>query len=919
MHLSPPVLLMITKISAHLFALLVASLLLGSSLLGQEVAADAEGADSPATKAASTWSEVTEAEKLFALTVAPALEAKCFACHGQEADAIESGLVLTSLKATLEGGDSGESVLVPGDRQASWLYLSATWQHDELQMPPKENDRFDAKTLEALGTWIDLGAPWPSAARQQEIREQFSAGLTVPTSGGLNASWDQRRYEPKTLWAYQPLNKTGSPTADGSADNPIDAFLNAKLDELGIEAAGRADRRTLARRLFFDLTGLPPTPQQVRAFVEDPEPDELAWERLVDRLLASPRFGEQWARHWLDTVRYADSAGFANDYQRPNAWRYRDYVIRAINQDRPLSDFIREQIAGDELDPHDPEMLIAVGMLRMGPWEQTGMSIDKVTRQQFLDDVTDVIGQAFLAHPLQCARCHDHKFDPIPTRDYYRIQAVFSTTQFADRDAAFLSSENQSDFEQQTHYLQQRIAFFEGVIQELKEKETKASREWYAERGLQYATRDKKLKQGVPEELIAPKNTGFTAADFGLERIARKYLQRHRWELDRFRAIALSTYSGPTPKRNSVQDRIEMPANLEASGKLEQTSILSGGDIFSPTIPVSPGVLSVLTGVLSHDQVLEKSSLTTDTIGRRTEFAHWLVDAARNPLTPRVLVNRIWQHHFGQGIVKTPNNFGTAASQPTHPALLDFLATELVDSKWSAKTLHRLILLSDAYCRAEDYAQPQQREQLKEKDPLGTSYAVFQARRLSAEEIRDSQLAISGLLNLESGGPPVRPNLNPEVAVQPRQIMGTYAPIYQASPLPADRNRRTIYALRLRGLRDPMLEVFNQPSPDLPCEQRDISTVAPQALTLFNSSFSFDRALAMAERLLHEGQQYGLDDKGVVTRAFELVYSRLPDAQELKQCLEHWQLMAARHEHINLPDSLPPVEFTRSFVDENTG
>lgn len=876
------------------------------------------------------WEDVSAGEKLFALTVEPVLRGKCIACHGQDADNVESGLVLTVRDAMLSGGDSGEAVLIPGKRSESWLYLSATWEHEQLQMPPKENDRLSADDLEALGQWIDAGAPWPSAERVEAIRKQFATGVVVATSGGLDSNWDERRYASDTLWAYQPLAQVRPPKSTGlPAHNTVDLFLNAELSKLGLSPSSMAPRATLIRRLFFDLTGLPPSAEQVRAFVDDPRPTIEAWEQLVDEMLASPQFGEQWARHWLDTIRYADSAGFANDFERPNAWRYRDYIVRQLNADYPVDQFIREQIAGDEIDAQDPEKLIAAGMLRMGPWEHTGMSVDRETRQLFLDDVTDIVGQAFLAHPLQCARCHDHKFDPIPTRDYYRIQAAFATTQFAEREADFLDSENQRVFGQQKHYLQERIQYYQAILEQLNAKELAAAKAWYAERGWSYANRQQKLREGVPESEIAPRKIGFTAEDFGLERIARKYLERHRWELDRYEPIAYSVYSGPTPGRKSAMSRLTMPEELEKSGKLEQTTILAGGDVFSPTLPVQPGVFSALAGILHNDvsdtlinRVREESSIAQQVTGRRLAFAEWLTDPKRNGLTPRVMVNRIWQHHFGRGLVTTPNNFGTAGAKPSHPDLLDYLALELVNSGWSAKHVHRLILTSHAYTRAARYdntdsrTAEQQQQLLAERDPLGTSYATFKSRRLGAEELRDALLAISGLLNSEIGGPPTRPDINPEVASQPRQIMGTYAPVYQPSPKPEDRNRRTLYALRLRGIRDPMLEVFNQPSPDLSCEMRDSSTVAPQALTLFNSPLAYNRALAMAQRLLHADYD---SDAALIAAAFELTFGRKAAAEEVTWCIDHWQAMSRRHEAIKLEDVQPPHAVTRTFVDENTG
>ncbi|MCA9192543.1 MAG: PSD1 domain-containing protein [Planctomycetales bacterium] len=864
---------------------------------------------SPNQQISEEEAPATPAERLFATVVSPTLEAKCVACHGNDEAKLESNLRVDSLERMLLGGDSGQTVLEPGDRQASWLYLSLTWQHEDLRMPPKENDRLTDEVVEAIGQWIDWGAPWVDEVRAAGIRSEEASGVTVTTSGGMSAAWNQRHYDPADLWAYQPLVQPLIP--DISTANPIDCFIAGHLEQVGIKAASRAARRDLIRRLYFDVLGLPPSPEQVYTFESDPRPDEVVWNELVDRCLASPAYGERWAQHWLDTIRYADSSGFANDYQRPNTWRYRDYLVRNFNLDRPLSEMIRQQLAGDELNSQDPENLIAVGMLRMGPWEQTGMSVDRVTRQMFLDDVTDLIGQAFLAHPLQCARCHDHKFDPIPSRDYYAMQAVFSTTQFSERPAEFLPEENQHGCKEQSDYLSIRIDFFQTLLDQLDAKEEQAARDWYAERGWNYAPRAAKLKAGEPEERIAPKKIGFTPADFGLERIARKYLERHRWEMDRYDALAFSVYDGPTPPRRGVSNRLDIPSDIPGSGEFEKTAILAGGDPFSPTETVVAGTLSVLSRPGMNPQFI-----STDFHLRRSEFADWLLDANRNPLTPRVLVNRLWQHHFGKGIVATPNNFGTMGSKPTHPALLDFLATEFVRSNWSQKHIHRLILTSDAYCRTSQIPTGE-RDVLASKDPLGTSYATFTSRRLSAEELLDGSHAISGLLNREIGGVPVCPDINQEVAEQPRQIMGTYAPIYQPSPVAGDRYRRNLYALRLRGLRDPLLEVFNQPASELSCELRDESTVAPQALTLINSPLAYNRALAMAERLLHE--EDSRDEPGVIRRAFALAYSRQPSADELEGCVNHWRKMKARHERIQLPDVRPPREVTREFVDENTG
>ncbi|MEZ6090175.1 MAG: DUF1549 and DUF1553 domain-containing protein, partial [Pirellulaceae bacterium] len=729
-------------------------------------------------------------------------------------------------------------------------------------------------------------------------------GVVMSTSGGLSSDWNDRRYEPDAVWAYQRL-KHPTPPRDGAT--PIDAFIDHHLQQIALQPAGTADRGTLARRIAFDLTGLPPDTVELARYLDDKRPDELATSRYVDRLLASPHYGEQWGRHWLDVARYADSSGFANDYERPNAWRYRDYVIRSFSADKPYDTFVRQQIAGDEIDPTDPENLIAVGFLRMGPWEHTGMSVAKVTRQQFLDDVTDNVGQVFLAHALQCCRCHDHKFDPIPTRDYYRIQAVFATTQFATRDAAFLQSESTEGFDEQ-QFLRQRLDRYQKVVDAINAKKFKLEREWYAERGLEFAPRQVKEKAGTDPSEICPKNYGLTAQDLGLERIGRKYIERHSWELDRYLPLALSVYNGKTPQVRGTYRAIKMPKNPLGDGELQQVSILSGGDVFSPTLPVQPGVLSVVRSDPSADVIPDRYD------GRRTAFADWLVDP-NNPLPSRVMVNRIWHYHFGKGLAGNPNNFGSTGAKPTHPELLDYLATDFIRGDWSVQRIHRRILRSEAYRR--DSRHPDA-EQLDDKDPLGGALAVFSPRRLSAEELRDGMLVASGSLNRQIGGISNRPDINLEAALQPRQIMGTYAPSYQPNPLPAQRNRRTIYALRLRGLRDPMMEVFNQPSPDASCEMRSTSTVTPQSLTLFNSKQSYDRALAMASNLRKTHRDESDIDE-ILKRAIEWSLGRLAEGDELQLLRGHYEKMLVRHHSLRFEAQPIPATVTREAIDEITG
>ena len=701
--------------------------------------------------------------------------------------------------------------------------------------------------------------------------------------------------------------------ADGPRRNPVDAFLLARKPG-GLPMASAADRRTLIRRATYDLIGLPPTPEEVRAFVDDPLPDDRAFAKVVDRLLASPHYGEQWGRHWLDVTRYADSSGFANDYERGNTWRSRDYVIRSFNADKPYDQFVREQIAGDEIDPKNPEMLIAVGFLRMGPWELTGMEVAKVARQKFLDDVTDSVGQVFLAHPLQCARCHDHKFDPIPTRDYYSLQAVFATTQLVERRAPFLPDENTSGFEERK-YLEARRERFEKVLSNLGQKEEAAARKWCAERRLPFVSRAKGLKQGIPEDKLPPKHVGFVVEDYGMERIARKSIERLRWELDRYEPYAFSVYDGVTREVKSVLAPVHMPADRMKGGELEQTSILAIGNPFSPIVKVSPGTLSVVNNVRVNAAERGGTTIPNSVQGRRKALAEWITDP-HHPLTARVMVNRIWQWHFGQGIAGNPNNFGAMGKKPTHPKLLDWLAVAFIENGWSVKAMHQLVMNSEAYRRSSHY--PSARY-LAEKDPNGISYAVFKPRRLAAEELRDSMLSVSGELNPELGGIPVRPEMNLEAALQPRMVMGTFASAWQPSPLPAQRHRRSVYALKIRGLGDPFMEVFNEPSPDLSCERRDASTVTPQVFSLFNSQASSERAVAIALRLIKEIGTRSSAHSAIIERAFQLAYGRAPQDAELKECLAHWDAMTARHRTLKLPKPSYPKEVVREAVEENTG
>ncbi len=830
--------------------------------------------------------KVSEGEKLFALHVKPLLAERCLACHGANPEEIEGGLDLRSREGLLAGGDSfEEEVVIVGDGLHSLLYVTTTRQEEGYEMPPKEADRLTQEQQWWIRDWIDAGAPWPNDNRAHLIQQEYAEGVQVLVSRALNDEWQNRRYEEHKLWAYRPVEKHAVP----EGQHPIDWFTNLKLKEAALEPAPPADAHTLVRRISFGLTGLPPAPREVEQFTSayDSNP-HAAVESYAERLLASSHYGEHFGWHWLDAARYADTAGFANDYSRPNAWRYRDYVVRAFNEDKPYNQFVRQQIAGDEIDEEDVENLIATGFLRMGPWEQTGMSVFKETRGQWLDDVTDTVGQVFLAHSMLCCKCHDHKFDPVPTRDYYRMMAVFSTTQFAERDAPFLTQENLDGFNSSDKWVQAKIAAYEEQNKQLAERMEKQRK---AESG------DAKVG-----------NNGLDPGDEASSARMSKNISRHEIEKDRTQPFALSVYTGATIHRNNISGRIQLPGNRWNKGEIEQDVIHNGGNVHALGDPVTPGALSAAEA-LGNMPAIE---FPGDRGSRRLALADWIVDPS-NPLTARVIVNRVWSWHFGKGIATNPNNFGGTGGLPTHPELLDYLASWFMDNGWSIKKLNQLIVTSEAYRRDSRHPHPQT---LADKDPLGELYATFQPRRLTAEELRDAMLMVSGELNPTIGGIPCRPDINMEVAFQPRQIMGGSASVYEPDPLPAQRNRRTLYAERIRGLRDPFLEAFNQPGPDKSCELRETSTVAPQALTLINSLEVFDRAIAFADRVAKEAHP---SEEATLHRVFRLALAREPSTRELKACLTHWR--KATEEEKSKTYQLPefPDRVTRTVMAEKTG
>jgi mono/diheme cytochrome c family protein len=864
------------------------------------------------------------------------LAAKCLACHGNDPKDLKGDYDLRSRAAALRGGESGEAAIVPGSPDKSPFLRAVTWDDDSLQMPPKENDRLTPEQIELLRQWIASGAKWDEPAAVPAVASSsepgaWSAGpdgVRIATSGGRSPEWDSRTYQSDAVWSYRPIQRPPAPDADENT-HPIDAFLLEKLKAKGIRSfAPAAEPRTLLRRLTLDLTGLPPTPEEVKEFVRDDSPPhplspspsfgekgegasgrvgDEKYRNAVRRLLASPHYGERQAQHWLDVVRYADTAGFSNDFERPHAWRYRDYVIRSFNADKPFDRFVLEQLAGDELDASDPELLIAAGYLRMGPWEHTGMTVAAITRQQFLDDVTHHVGVSLLAQGLRCAACHDHKFDPLPTKDYYRFQAVFAPVQFSERSAPFLPSENIAGFEEGRAQVQARLDQVAAGLAALKQKNQDAVAAFLAERGVKSI--DELPADQRPKQDYLGGTFGLSKTDLSLRKVYQKsqaYLER---ELKRFEPFALSVYAGPPNAYTSIKPLYAVPARL--NGQVQLVSILTGGSLASPGEPVTPGVLSAMFSANDRLSPTAWNTIPESTAGRRLALARWIT-SENNTLTARVIVNRVWQQHFGKGLVATSNNFGKMGARPTHPELLDWLATWLVEHDSSLKSLHELIVTSNAYRQASERPDI---DALRQVDSRNDLLAYFPPRRLSAEEIRDCCLAASGELNPQLGGPGVFPEINWEVALQPRHIMGSVAPAYLPSHTPAERNRRTIYAFRIRTLADPVLEVLNRPSTETSCERRDETTVTPQVFALWNSEQAAHRSIALAARLTKD---YATDAERLAG-AFQLVYARPPTDDELTRCLAHLAKMTEHHRQHPPQETSLPTKVQRGMVEELTG
>src|SRR5580704_356092 len=709
--------------------------------------------------------------------------------------------------------------------------------------------------LEAWPRGISSSAPLALGAERRLPRQFFSA-------------------EERAHWSFQAVHRPPVPRvrAANRVETPVDAFVLVKLEERGLGFSPPADRRDLIRRVTFDLLGLPPTPIEVEAFVADPAPD--AYERLIDRLLSSPHYGESWGRMWLDLVRFAETAGYKADPLRPLAWKYRDFVVRAFNANVPYDRFVQEQIAGDELFPDEVDAQIATGYLRMWP-DESNASIVALARQDALNDLTGNVGSVFLGLSIGCAQCHDHKFDPIKQHDFYRLEAFFSGIVPVEK-VAVGSPSAIVEYQRKLAAWQERTR---SVRDDLFRVVSTARARAAAERRKRFppevlAAIDKPLEERTPLERQL-----FFWSDRQIEvseaQIVAKMSPADRARLPQLRRQAAELEAArPKPPRMS-----DVMATVEIPGPIPATFLNAGGSYEKPVREVQPGFLSVLDRDREPAAKIIPPRAGVD--GRRTALARWLTDP-HNPLVARVIVNRIWQGHFGRGLVDNANDLGTQTPPPSHPQLLDWLASEFVARGWDVKAMHRLMLTSAAYCQTSNPPDAGNQSSLAARlDPDNKLYWHATRRRLKAEEIRDSLLAASGRLNEKMSGPGIRPPLPAAL----RQDA------WKVTVKLAERDRRSVYLFAKRNLPFPLLKDFDLPDMHESCARRTATIIAPQALALFNGDFAVACANAMAERLIADPRL--TDWSARADAAYRIAFGHPAAADERAEAMEFLRTQAS--------------------------
>jgi hypothetical protein len=871
------------------------------------------------------------------------LKQKCIQCHGEAVQM--SGLDLRTLEAMLKGGERGPAI-VPGNAEASLLYRRVAGL-EKPAMPMAPAPPLTRQEIAVLKSWIDQGAKSSAPASQ--------AGAAK--SSGYGKGYKERAItdEDRSWWSFQKPSRFPIPNVADARwkRNPIDAFIKQALDQKSLQPAPQADRHTLIRRAYLDLTGLLPNPQEVDAFVNDPSPQ--AYEKLIERLLASPHYGERWGRFWLDVVRYADSSGYEHDYDITNAWRYRDYVIKAFNQDKPYNRFIIEQLAGDELDARDDgdyDSLIATTYYRIGPRVRYREKDNPYYRYEYLDDTIRTTFQGFMGLSVNCARCHDHKFDPITRMDYYRSMAMlFGNVEY---DHKLAPPDKVAEYEKARKEVEDQIRPLMRKVFEIESPYRKAA----FEKRLQKFPEEIQIAVRTPEEKRTPGQRLLAAQIVSLDvdpdaaanqNVSALYSRQRIKVNDADHAIReklldeveklLKRMPAPLPVAEGVRDgdyrltpdgRGDEPLPgkgnrfdygveccfLPQPGRQYEVPPVyftaNGIDVAEDqkSFVVEPGYLRALVNGSPPVAHPPKTAKTGVSSGRRRALAEWIA-SADNPLTARVMVNRVWHWHFGHGIVPTPSNFGRMGVKPSHPELLDWLATEFVHQGWSVKQMHRLIMNSETYkmasafslgaqassparlrkrCIAEKSATYESRQARTpalpgecfsqaanlEKDPTNIYLWRFPLRRLEAEAIRDVILAASGQINLKAGGEPFFPSIPKSVResyLQGKWVMTKEEP---------STWRRSVYAYWKRGLKYPMFEVHDQPDPNVTCEMRNTTTVPTQALTLLNNEFVLIQARHFAERVLREA---GAEPSKQIRALYRIALSREPERKEMDQSL----------------------------------
>ena len=794
--------------------------------------------------------ESAAAKPEFARDVAPIFAAKCGKCHGQAKR--EGSLDLSSEAALLAGGDSGSAIAIGNPEQ------SELWQRIASgEMPPKDEPPLTPDEKGLIRRWLATA--------------DFKA---LAGSGASDADRDH--------WAFRTPVKSPLPQVrePSRVRTPVDAFVLAKLDALGLVMNPEVSPEKLIRRAYFDLVGLPPSPAEIDEFVHDPSP--LAYEALIDRLLASPRYGERWARHWLDVVGYADSNGRRGDETRINSWRYRDYVIRAFNADMPYDRFVTEQLAGDELvdwrhaerfTPEIVDKLAATGMLRCAPDATDNEPVDQVDdRYLTLHDTVEIAMKALVGLSVGCAKCHNHKYDPIPQLDFYRLEACFTPAYdpqnwlpankrtFRDDNLRYLPEAGTAElaaYQSKTKSLEAQIA----EQKKLLDGVTAEYRRFWVEKEL--------IK--LPAEVREPLRAALTMPEAQRDGAAKALVAQHGKPFAINDAELLKQSSELAAAAKPLQDAIvqleqQRPPKPEAIWALwdmkptaPETHLLRRGNYLTPGRAVEPGVLTALDDP-AKPFVFPPANEQLGTTGRRRALAEWLTQP-RHPLLARVMVNRVWQHHFGKGLVATPDDFGRQGAAPTHPELLDWLAVSFVEQGWSLKRLHRTIMLSSAYRQSAAFDASRNGQ-----DPDGAWLSWKPPLRLEAEAIRDAMLAAGGLLDERMFG-------SPAPVDQDKQGDGQWVVTAKG----ADACRRSIYLLNKRTENVTFLNVFDSPVMELNCPERTRSTVPLQALALLNNEFVVDQARALAERVLREA---GPSEAAQIELAFRLALARRPDDEE---------------------------------------